>query len=81
MRTVYHTVQVWRDPDLQDAVDVTTEMGTFLIVVDDKLPPNCAAGSARISATDRLNLNLYVKVLTPRGTIGWVHTDNCQVLS
>lgn len=28
----------------------------------------------------RLNSNLYVHVLSPRGVVGWVHIDNVKVL-
>ena len=54
--------------DLDESLEII-EKGSILLVLQKGL-------SRR---PKRLNVNLYRKVLTPMGNVGWVNLDNCQV--
>ena len=60
--------QVWHE-DLDEAV-CNVSPGDVLLVVQ--------VGHER--RPKRLNPTLYGKVVTPAGSVGWLHFDNCEAL-
>jgi hypothetical protein len=69
IRSKYGHVHVWNE-DLDDETDELGK-GEFMIVLAMSHP----------SRPKRLNPEYYRKVLTSNKKIGWVHLDNCELVS
>ena len=64
---LFESVDVWSE-DGFDSLD-TMKLGEVMVIIDDE----------KWTEKYRLNANLYVHVLSPRGAIGWAHIDNFKV--
>ena len=67
----FSQIHVW-DEDLDYWLDELTK-GQIMLVVGEKY----SGTSVRLD----LNSDLYRKVLTPNKKVGWVHLDNCVLLT
>lgn len=72
--TPKHQCSLWSD-NMDDETDLLRP-GDLLLVVSLSIHE---LGKWWQPRKIRLNHHLYRKVLTPRGVIGWVHQDNCDI--
>lgn len=66
LATKFGTVHVWDEDLYEDLVELGR--GSLLIVLATHHPRR----------PKRLNPEMYRKVLTTAGIVGWVHLDNCE---
>ena len=64
---LFESVDVWCEEGY-DSLD-KMKRGEIMVIIDDE----------KWNEKHRLNANLYVHILSPRGIVGWVHIDNVKV--
>lgn len=66
---LFTSIDIWGEGGF-DSLD-RMEPGEIAVIIDDF--------KWDVNQSYRLNSELYVHVLSPRGVVGWVHIDNVKI--